>query len=288
MVSSNPSFEPAETGTLFDMGSSPLGVANRLYQQARFTEAETVLLDLIEQAEANNRLDAHLATAFNNLGLTCSAQKQFEKAETAYQKAILLYIGTLGNEHPELAICLNNLAVLSYTQKKFRKAESIALKALAIREKHQDTYPLDTATSLHNLALIYHAQDKDVLALPLCERAFRLRQQRLDPDHPAVEASLSILQQIRYQLESGGVQYTSHMDPGPQAKPASASEVLLAKIAASQQKDPKFFTATAWQFPKRTLQFAQETAKETHIIQHCRKSKRMFGWTKRTLNPILG
>ena len=99
-----------------------------------------------------------LGTLLNNIALTFRKVGRTKAAEPYYTRALQLYEGALGPDHPDVAAVLNNLGVFYTNEKRFTEAEKTHLRALAIREKSFAGNHPDIAQSKCNLAVVYHSR----------------------------------------------------------------------------------------------------------------------------------
>jgi tetratricopeptide (TPR) repeat protein len=89
-----------------DRGNQKLIDANNLLELGKSAEAEKLIQEVVAQYPDH-------ALAYNNLGFCFVAQRQFDKARKAYQKALELYNKTEPDNAEELANVYDNLAFLN-------------------------------------------------------------------------------------------------------------------------------------------------------------------------------
>jgi tetratricopeptide (TPR) repeat protein len=163
-------------------------------QQDIITAAPTIP-HLAEAAtnQTNWLSDEDLISPFCGLGQFYEGQGAYNRAETWYERCLIIARGRLGEEHPDVAISLNNLAVLYYLQGRYTEAEPLYLQALELRKRLLGTEHPNVATSLNNLALLYQSQGRYAEAEPLLQQALELRKRLLGTEHPDVATSLNNL-----------------------------------------------------------------------------------------------
>jgi tetratricopeptide (TPR) repeat protein len=172
-----------------------LQLATVLRYQARYTDAETVLQQVLAAARGT-RGDRNLiqAEALNSLAGVYRAQGKFHESAPLYREALAAATDVLGPGHPDLsrfqlpdlpqsssspsrpsvAASLDNLADLYRAQGKFDQAEALYKKALEIAEHQGEPGHPEIITCLNNLADLYAAQGKQEEAEQLYERAMQL------------------------------------------------------------------------------------------------------------------
>ncbi|MEN3330879.1 MAG: hypothetical protein V7641_244 [Blastocatellia bacterium] len=140
------------------------------------------------------------AEAHTGLGHYQEAQKYYQQANDAYQKARPLLENTLGPDHPEVATSINDLAVIDAAQGKYAEAEPLLKQSLAILEKvvdqPDDRYLVDP---IMNLAECYNAQGKYDEAEALYNRASEIRKKRSPDNPPDLAESLNNLAWLYYE-----------------------------------------------------------------------------------------
>ncbi|TRT97624.1 MAG: tetratricopeptide repeat protein, partial [Microcystis aeruginosa Ma_OC_LR_19540900_S633] len=158
-----------------------------------------------------------LATIYNNSAIFHYEQKQYEKSEDFYKKALTLYKNTLSPDHPLVAICYGNLASLYQEQGRYEKidrniarnlenlaifyqeggryeqAEPLFKQSLELSKQLLGEDDLDIADSLDNLASLYQEWGQYEEAEPLFQQALALRERRLGEDDLDIAHSLDNL-----------------------------------------------------------------------------------------------
>ena len=74
-----------------------------------------------------------MAASLNNLAILYSAQMQYSQARPLLQRALEIWVNTLGSYHPDVATGLENLAQLQRKTRQDKEAESLEKRAAAIR-----------------------------------------------------------------------------------------------------------------------------------------------------------
>ena len=117
----------------------------------------------------------------------------FTQAVEFCKRALKLYEGILGLEHPEIARNLNNLALVYDEMRKHSKAEPLFQRALEIYTRTYPPLHPDKARLLINLARCYYLQGKLLDAEPLFKQGLTILEQLLGPNNVDVADGLSWL-----------------------------------------------------------------------------------------------
>jgi len=124
------------------------------------------------------------ASVRDTLGQTYMSLGKYKAAESHLKRALELYRGQFGGEHPDTLNSMNNLALLYYGQGRYNEAEPLYVKALEISQRVRGEEHPDTLTLMNNLALLYHGQGRYNEAEPLYVKALEGRRRVLGEEHP--------------------------------------------------------------------------------------------------------
>ena len=87
-----------------------LNAAIAAREQARYREAEGLLLSAGREWERAGPNDARMAATLNQLGLVFQEEGRYDRAKPYYEQALEIWERTHGLDHPEAASTLHNLA----------------------------------------------------------------------------------------------------------------------------------------------------------------------------------
>jgi CHAT domain-containing protein/tetratricopeptide (TPR) repeat protein len=133
------------------------------------------------------------ASTINNLGLLCSANGDFKRAEACFLKALEIRKTSIGEQHPDFAGSVNNLGLLYYNMGDFKAAEKQYIKALEIWRQVTGGTHADYANALSNLGNLYKEMGELQKAIQPSEKALYLRKKIYGFMHPAVGSSYNDL-----------------------------------------------------------------------------------------------
>jgi serine/threonine protein kinase/tetratricopeptide (TPR) repeat protein len=189
---------------------STLGAMNNLaalyYAQRQFDKAEPLFIKSLvgrrrvvgEENIETLSVTINLAALYHDLGdehsLTLNAmsglaavyhaQRQFDKAEQLFVKALEVSRRVKGEEHPVTLTALSWLAGLYQTQGRLDKAEQLFVKALEVSRRVKGEEDPATLTCLINLGALHQAQRQFARAEPLYLQALETRRRVLGEEHP--------------------------------------------------------------------------------------------------------
>ena len=103
--------------------------------EARWTDAESAFLIVIEQSRATGDSSLLFARALDRLGDLRRREERWTDAEQLYLEAAGLWDKYLGPDQPRLAITLHNLGVVHIGQERYDDARATLGRALAIIER---------------------------------------------------------------------------------------------------------------------------------------------------------
>lgn len=130
-----------------------------------------------------------IATAYNNVGMTCGDLGDHYRALEYQLKALAIREKVLPPEHPDLASSYNNLGYTYGRLGDHYRALEYQLKTLAIREKVLSPEHPDLAQAYNNVGSTYGALGDHQKALEYIQKALTIRKKVLPPYHPDLAAS---------------------------------------------------------------------------------------------------
>ncbi|MCS6896574.1 MAG: tetratricopeptide repeat protein, partial [Nitrospira sp.] len=110
------------------------GIAAR--EQAKYREAEGLLLLAGRELEQQGVNDERMAALLNQLGLIFQEEGRYERAKPYYEQALTIWEQTHGLDHAEAASVLHNLAEIYQEEGDFARAEQAYLRSLEIGERN--------------------------------------------------------------------------------------------------------------------------------------------------------
>jgi len=182
--------------------------------EGKFTDAPSV--------EASIRYS--LGTAYYGLG-------KYEAAEPHLERAIELYRGQFGAEHPDTLVTLVQLGWLYSMQGRRNEAEPLFIKALETRQRVLGEEHPDTLNSMANLGWLYSVQNRYKEAEPLLVRALETQQRELGEEHPDTTWSMHNL----------GAMYTTQ-GRYKEAEPLLAKSLEIYRRVLGEEKSQTLWT----------------------------------------------
>jgi CHAT domain-containing protein len=159
------------------IGSSSF-LVGRLQAQGRHDEAETVLKRIVETAEARSPGHYGNALLLNNLATHYMHRGRLDEAEALVLRAIALWEGGLGLEHPAACLGRLNLWQIRAHQKRFDEAETLLLRCVTVTEAWHGPDHLGVFQALGGLTRLYLQQDRRDLALAPSRRSVDIATRR--------------------------------------------------------------------------------------------------------------
>ena len=127
-----------------------------------------------------------IGNAFEGVG-------EHEKGIPHLQRALELFRGKLGPDHPEALTAMNNLAEAYQAAGKLDQALPLLEETLKLRKAKLGPDHPDTLNSMNNLAGAYQQAGKFDIALPLFEETLTLLKAKLGIDHPSTLSTMNNL-----------------------------------------------------------------------------------------------
>jgi serine/threonine protein kinase/tetratricopeptide (TPR) repeat protein len=155
------------------------------FEQARYTEAETLLRQALERYTAISGGDSYsLVGPLRTLADSLTEDGRFAEAEPLYRRALGIAERQLGASHPDLALGLNNLGAAYWAEDRVAEAAACWERALAIDEALLGADHLETGYPVLNLGLAAWKQGELDRAGALLVRAEGIFVPRLQPTDP--------------------------------------------------------------------------------------------------------
>lgn len=109
--------------------------------------AEQQLLQTVKHAESLGKGNPLVLSSLYSLADYYRSQRQFDKAEEQYQKALRLKEELSGPNHPDIVTILKNYASLLREAQRYAEAENLTSRASAILAKSSPPLPAKSGRS---------------------------------------------------------------------------------------------------------------------------------------------
>lgn len=158
-----------------------------LTEQARFAEAEALLVDLLEaQENVLGEHHPHRAANLHTMGSLFWRQGNTDMAIEWWERALDARIAAFGAHHQTVAGTQNVLALALVDRGELQRAEALYEIALATLRDPDMAATVRLPATLSNLADLRIAQDRHDEAMRLHQEVLELRHQLLGADHPHI------------------------------------------------------------------------------------------------------
>lgn len=114
--------------------------------------------------------DPRIAVTLSNMATLQLANKEYEKAEQLYLRALAIYESAGEKGTSGVIDVLDGLILVAATRGKYDKAESLAERLVAVAEKKYQPAHIEMARALMNLAEVHRLQGDNKKALPTYAR----------------------------------------------------------------------------------------------------------------------
>jgi CHAT domain-containing protein len=161
----------------------------------RYEEALKIQKALADRFEKDIPDSHFTATALSNLAGTYQALNQSQQALKAFQKALIIFKATLGQEHPYTLTGMSNVATELRKLGEYDKSLDLQVKVVALNQKVLGLGHPNTGLSLSNLATIYEDMEQYEKALENQQKALRIIESSLGKTHPS---NALILEKLGY------------------------------------------------------------------------------------------
>lgn len=199
-------FLPVEeaTSTTQDFIILRLCLGNSLMNQRNFTEAKSVLTELLQDAEEINA-EFPIAVISGKLGSVYLELGDVQRARQYQEKALEIKRRLFGSNSTEIAGDLMNLGSVRFKQGDLKTAKDLYERALAIGETAYGELDLNIAKTLGNLGNVQMALGNIVEGQELFQRALYIKESILGRNHYEVAEAMSSLGSAY--RERGGFQH---------------------------------------------------------------------------------
>ena len=168
--------------------------AKFLTEEARYKEAETVMKQVLQIADAlPNKETLSLYIPVGNMGVVQYRLGRFIQAEEFLLKAVQIADRLRGPDSADIAPILVTLAELYSDTGRIREAETIGKRALQINERRLGKRHTDTMDCLSHLGGIHIESGQYNLAELELQTCLEVTEARLGADHPNVAVFLNSL-----------------------------------------------------------------------------------------------
>jgi len=172
------------------------------YEMAKITYARAAQLQKQTLKDIDNdlleRLGARI-TALNRLGQVCLKLRQFETAETAFNRAISNAQLVFSPTNDEVKVSRTGFALTRAYHMRFENAEPFYTKVLAATENAFGEKHAEVARVLEEQVSLYKTMEKLAEAEKTAQRLVRIRKKIMPDDHPATATALNVLASILYE-----------------------------------------------------------------------------------------
>jgi tetratricopeptide (TPR) repeat protein len=130
--------------------------AEHALQNKNYSEAETMALAALEEAESFEQSDGRLAMTLESLAEIYYLQQKYTLAAPICRRLLSMYAKTLGEDHLDTGIISHNLAMIYHSAGKLVQAEPLYKQALSIKTKAMGAKHPQVLTLLgHYTTLLY-------------------------------------------------------------------------------------------------------------------------------------
>jgi len=156
--------------------------ASQYAAQGRAAEAEALYKQSLDTVEHSLPGDPILAGSLNNVAQFYRTQNRFPEAAELYNRALVIYQASYGDNHTLTATVINNLAGTYLSEGKFDAAEPLYRRGLAASEKLLGPDHYAIAISLDWLAQTHFRQGRYPEAESELKRGVAIAEKATGPD----------------------------------------------------------------------------------------------------------
>ena len=169
-----------------DVSNDQVELGFALLQAGRYDEAEPVLREALEAADASGDMPwRELSGLVNGMANVYLDQGKYEETEPLLLRALEGDEAAFGASHPNTSVSVNNLALLYNNQCKYEQAEPLYLRTLEGKEAALGASHPSTLLSVLNLGILHRKQGRPREAEALLRRALLGLQAALGATHQA-------------------------------------------------------------------------------------------------------
>ncbi|KAL8413208.1 hypothetical protein RB594_004728 [Gaeumannomyces avenae] len=174
-------------------------LANISIRRGLWTEAESILTEVIEASKANLGTDHYITlTSISSLAGTFWYQNRLEEAEKLEVEVMEAYKSSFGTDHPDTLTSISELASTFYAQGRLEEAEKLQVKVLETSKARLGADNPDTLTRMTNLASTFYAQGRLEEAEKLEVEVLKASKAKFGADYPDTLTSMALLAAIFY------------------------------------------------------------------------------------------
>ncbi|HEX4706601.1 MAG TPA: tetratricopeptide repeat protein, partial [Candidatus Udaeobacter sp.] len=160
-------------------------IAFVLYDQGHYSEAETIVRDIVSiREEVLGPEHPDTLASRNILANALTGEGKYAEAEAEHREVLKLREKVLGPEHPDTLGSRNNLANALDSEGKYAETESEYRAVLKLEEKVLGAEHPDTLTIRNNLANALRGEGKYAEAEAEHREVLKLREKVLGAEHP--------------------------------------------------------------------------------------------------------
>jgi tetratricopeptide (TPR) repeat protein len=156
--------------------------ASQLAAQGHTADAETLYKQSLATMEKAVPGDPILAGSLNNVAQFYRAQGRFSDAAELFNRALVIYVASYGDNHTLTATVINNLAGTYLAERKFDAAEQLYKRGLAASEKLLGPDHYGIAISLDWLAQAIFLQGRYAEAESQLKRGIAIAEKATGPE----------------------------------------------------------------------------------------------------------
>ena len=138
------------------------------------------------------------AEILNDLGLVHMDLADYVEAEELHRRALSIYSGSLGDDHPHSAVTRTNLGLVAEARGRYDEAETLLRRALTSQRRHYGERHPAVAGGLDALGLLMTSKGDYQEAVLLHGQGLELGRDLFGEDHPSVLRSLANLTSALY------------------------------------------------------------------------------------------
>ncbi|KAH8692117.1 putative kinesin [Talaromyces proteolyticus] len=173
-------------------------IAQCLYSDGRYDEAEVLFHDIIDLQQRKNGGSMHQPTLIDISWLASTYQNQgrWKEAEELNVQVMEIRKRILGAEHPDTLSSIAELATTFWNQGRCMEAEELEMQVMEIRKRILGAEHPDTLSSMNNLASTFWDQGRWTEAEELNMQVMEIRKRILGAEHPNTLISMGNLASI--------------------------------------------------------------------------------------------
>jgi hypothetical protein len=172
------------------------GLGQLLAGQAKYEEALTWYDKALAGFEENGK-EVSTATTYHNMASIYDEQGEYIKALAFYDKSLVIYLKTIGHDHPTTATTYGSMALVYVNQGEYTKALAFYDKTLAIRLNTLGPDHQATAGTYFNLGALCCNMGEYTQSLKHLELALAIYVKSLEPEHATISNVKSGIEHVK-------------------------------------------------------------------------------------------